>query len=239
MSGLSLAGQRVVVIGGASGIGHAIATLAQALGASVAIASSNAARVEAAVVRLPGVAGATVDLREEASVATFFATLGAFDHLAITAGDWRGSLFGATATLDLADARNGVEVRLWGALAAAKHANQVISKAGSITLTSGMLAHRPQPGGVLAATIGGAVEHMARGLAIDLAPVRVNAVCPGLILTEHVQQMPQEQRQRYVAGLPVPRAASPEEAAQAYIYAMLNRYVTGQILPVDGGGGLI
>jgi NAD(P)-dependent dehydrogenase (short-subunit alcohol dehydrogenase family) len=239
MSGLSLAGQRTVVIGGASGIGFAIATLAQSLGAAVVIASSNPARVEAAVARLPGAAGATVDLRDEASVAGFFATLGAFDHLAITAGDWRGTMFGATATLDLAESRDGIEVRLWGALAAAKHASATISPAGSITLTSGMLAHRPQPGGVLAAMIGGAVEHMARGLAIDLAPVRVNAVCPGLILTEHVQQMPQERLQAYVAGLPVPRAASPDEAAQAYIYAMLNRYVTGQILPVDGGGGLV
>ena len=102
-----------------------------------------------------------------------------------------------------------------------------------------MLAHRPRKGAPLAAAIGGAVEHLARGLAIDLAPVRVNAVCPGLILTEHVQRMPEAMRQAFVSPLPVPRAGSPAEAARAYVYLMQNRYATGQILAVDGGGLLV
>ena len=70
---------------------------------------------------------------------------------------------------------------------------------------------------------------------MDLAPVRVNAVCPGLVLTDHVKQMPEAMLQSMVAPLPVPRAAEPAEAAQAYVYLMLNGYATGQILPVDGG----
>jgi NAD(P)-dependent dehydrogenase (short-subunit alcohol dehydrogenase family) len=83
------------------------------------------------------------------------------------------------------------------------------------------------------------MESLARGLAVDLAPVRVNAVCPGLILTERVRQMPEERVRGYVAGLPLPRAASPDEAATTYVYVMLNSYVTGQVLAVDGGGLLV
>ena len=236
---MSLAGKRVVVIGGASGIGFAVAALAREQGAEVVIASSNAANIAAAVERLGGATGGTVDLRDEARVSDFFQNLGAFDHLAITAGDWGGTLFSATQDLDLAAARDGFEVRFWGALAAVKHASQQIVPNGSMTLTSGMLAHRPAKATLLATAIGGAVESLVRGLAVDLAPLRINAVCPGLILTDHVKQMPQDTQQAYVAGLPLPRGASPTEAATAYVYLMLNSYVTGQILPVDGGGGLV
>jgi len=236
---MSLDGKRVVVIGGTSGIGFAVARLAQQLGADVAIASSRAANVDAALEQLRGATGGTIDLRDEDSVARFFARLGAFDHLALTAGDWDIPMFVGARNLDLAAAREGLTVRFWGALAAVKHGSRSIDPNGSITLTSGMLAHRPARGAPLAAALGGAIEHLARGLAVDLAPVRVNAVCPGIILTEHTSQMPQERLQAYLARLPLPRGAEPAEAATAYVYAMLNGYVTGQILPVDGGGGLV
>ena len=238
-TGMSLEGRRVVVIGGASGIGFAVAELARAQGAAVVIASSNAARVSAAAERLPGAVGRTIDLRDEASVADFFTELGAFDHLAITAGDWDIPMFVSTRDLDLAQARDGMAVRFWGVLAAAKHGCRTIAQDGSITLTSGMLTHRPMKGAPFVAAVGGAVEYLARGLAMDLSPVRVNAVCPGLVLTDHVKQMPEAILQSMVAPLPVPRAASPAEAAKAYVYLMLNDYATGQILPVDGGGLLL
>ncbi len=237
---LSLDRTRVVVIGGGSGIGFAVAGLAREAGAEVVIASSRAATVDAAVERLIGSAGRIVDLRDEAAIAGFFKDVGSFDHLAITAGDWGGAMFASTRDIDLDQARDGFAVRFWGALAAAKHSCRTIAQDGSITLTSGMLAHRPIKGTPVAAAVGGAVEHLTRGLAIDLAPVRVNAVCPGVILTEHVEQMMPEARLRsFVAPLPVPRAGTPAEAAKAYVYLMLNRYATGQILPVDGGGLLV
>jgi NAD(P)-dependent dehydrogenase (short-subunit alcohol dehydrogenase family) len=236
---MSLDGKRVIVIGGASGIGFAVAALSRELGAQVLIASSNAANVDAAALRLLGTRGDTVDLRNEASVSRFFASAGAFDHLAITAGDWGGAMFAATQDLDLGAAREGFEVRFWGALAAVKHASHEIAANGSITLTSGMLAHRPRKGAAIATAIGGAIEHLVRGLAIDLAPARINAVCPGMILTDHTKQMSAEILQKYVAQLPLPRGALPTEAAMAYVYLMLNSYVTGQILPVDGGGWLV
>jgi NAD(P)-dependent dehydrogenase (short-subunit alcohol dehydrogenase family) len=102
-----------------------------------------------------------------------------------------------------------------------------------------MLAHRPRPGAPLATAIGGAVEHLARGLALDLAPIRINAVCPGLILTEPVKRMPPEMVRAIVSPLPIARGATPAEAALAYVYLMANPYLTGQVVPVDGGGSLI
>jgi NAD(P)-dependent dehydrogenase (short-subunit alcohol dehydrogenase family) len=236
---MSLSGKRVVVIGGGSGIGFAIADLAREQGAEVVIASSRATTIDAALPRLPGATGRAVDVGDEASVAAFFEDLGAFDHLAITAGDWGGAMFTPTGEIDLAQAKAGLAVRFWGALAAAKHASGVIAKDGSITLTSGMLAHRPMKGSALVTAVGGAVEHLARGLAADLAPVRVNCVCPGLILTDQVKQMPRAMRDAFVAALPVPRAGDPAETAKAYVYLMLNGYATGQVLPVDGGGMLV
>ncbi|SEC72386.1 NAD(P)-dependent dehydrogenase, short-chain alcohol dehydrogenase family [Bradyrhizobium erythrophlei] len=236
---MSLDGKRVIAIGGSSGIGFAVAALAREQGAEVVIASSKPANVDAAVARLPGSAGMTVDLRDEAGVSRFFDQVGAFDHLAITAGDQGLPAFGATRDLDLVAAREALTLRFWGSLAAVKHASRVIAANGSITLTGGLLAHRPQKGMPFVTAAAGAMESLARGLAVDLAPVRVNAVCPGLILTERVKQMPEERVRGYVAGLPVPRAASPSEAAAAYVYLMLNSYVTGQILAVDGGGLLV
>jgi NAD(P)-dependent dehydrogenase (short-subunit alcohol dehydrogenase family) len=148
-------------------------------------------------------------------------------------------MFVATGDIDLAESKDSLAVRFWGALASVKHASRMIAQDGSITLTSGMLAHRPFKGSALTTAVGGAIEHLARGLAVDLAPVRVNAVCPGLILTDHVMRMPEEMRKMFTAGLPLPRAGSPAECATAYVYLMMNGYATGQILPVDGGGWLV
>ena len=234
-----LEGQHVMVIGGASGIGLAVAQGARQRGARVTIASSNRTRVAEAA-KANSFEGGSVDLRGEADVERFFEEVGAFDHLAITAGDWGGFMFGSVRELDLAEAREGFAVRFWGVLAAVKFASRRIDAGGSITLTSGMLAHRPVKGAPLAAALGGAVEHLTRGLAVDLEPVRINAVCPGIILTEHVvQTMPQERLAAYVNPLPIARGASPEEAALAYLYLMQNRYLTGHVLPVDGGGMLV
>lgn len=235
---MSLDGKRVIAIGGSSGIGFAVAALARERGADVVIASSSAANVDAAVARLPGSAGRTVDLRDEASVSRFFDQVGHFDHLAITAGDWNIPRF-ATRDLDLAAARDAMAVRFWGSLTAVKHGCRGIAPDGSIMLTGGMLAHRPRKGMPFVTATACAMEGLARGLAVDLAPVRVNAVCPGLILTEQIKKMPEEMVRGYVADLPLPRAASPGEAATAYVYLMLNSYVTGQTLPVDGGGLLV
>ena len=226
----------MVVIGGSSGIGFSVAELAQGLGAKVVIASSRPTNLAAAVERLSGTTGRTVDVRDETSVAGFFKELGAFDHLAMTAGGLGVGLSAPIAEVDLAKARDGFAVRFWGAFAVAKHGCRTIAQDGSITLTSGMLGHRPVKGSSIATAVDGAVEHLTYSLAVDLAPVRVNAVCPGIILTDLARQMPEARLQSFVKHLPLPRGGSPAEAAMAYVYLMLNGYATGQVLPVDGGG---
>ncbi len=131
---MSLEGKRVVVIGGATGIGFAVAELAREQGASLVIGSSNKANVSTAVERLGGATGRTVDLSDEASVTGFFGEVGAFDHLAITAGDWGGPMFASLQDLDLTQARELFTVRFWGALSAAKHCGRTIAQDGSSRL---------------------------------------------------------------------------------------------------------
>jgi len=238
-NGMSLAGRRVIVIGGATGIGFGVAELARAQGAAVVIGSTTESSVTAAIDRLPGATGHIVDLRDEASVAGFFRALGAFDHLAITAGDWGGPMFVSSRDIDLTEARALLDVRFWGALAAVKHGCHTIAQDGSISLTSGILSQRPSRGAPMPTAVAGAIEHLVRGLALDLAPVRVNTVSPGFTLTDQTKKMGEAMLQSIVAKLPIPRAASPAETAKAYIYLMLNDYATGQTLPVDGGGLLL
>jgi NAD(P)-dependent dehydrogenase (short-subunit alcohol dehydrogenase family) len=231
-----LSAKKVVIIGGASGIGLAVAQAALAAGAKVVVGSSRQANVEAAVARLgDGAEGLTVDVTDEAAVAAFFERLGAFDHLVFTAGDWAGGFGSPLAQFDLAAAKTTLGVRFWGAIIAVKHAQAVIAKDGSITLTDGMLAHRPMKGAALATAMSGALEHLTRALAVELAPVRVNAVCPGLVLTDRNRAMPEAMVKRFTDGQPLARAAEPAEVAQAYLYAMRAGYTTGQVLMVDGG----
>jgi NAD(P)-dependent dehydrogenase (short-subunit alcohol dehydrogenase family) len=239
-----LDGAKVVVIGGASGVGFAVAAAAMEAGAEVVIGSSQAPRVAAAAQKLgqitkgPGAKGHAVDVKDEASVAAFFEAAGPFDHLVFTAGDW-GHMFGSTRDLDVEASKARMEVRFWGAARAAKYAIRQIAKDGSITLTGGMLAHRPMPGAPLTTASAHTTEGLAMGLARDLAPIRVNAVCLGLIMSEQVQNMGEAMIKGFTANLPLPRGGTVEEAAEAYLYLMRGTYVTGQVVRVDGGGSLV
>ena len=235
----SLEGRHVVIVGGATGIGFAIAELASELGARITLGSTNEGRLKAAAAQLEGASICTVNLRDEDSVKGFFDFAGGFDHLAITAGDWSPSTFMPAKDIDLTQARDLFTVRFWGALAAVQQGCKAISPDGSITLTSGLLSERPMKGGPLVTAVAGAVEHLAKGLAMDLAPLRINVVSPSLILTETVLGMPEAARQQRVAPYPLRRAGNPKEAAKAYVYLMLNSYVTGQVLSADGGALLV
>ncbi|HTP78262.1 MAG TPA: SDR family oxidoreductase [Rhizomicrobium sp.] len=236
---MSLNSKRIVIIGGSSGIGFAIAENAESEGANVVVASSNPAKVEAAVKSLSGRAtGFTIDVTSEASVETVFSKIGRFDHLVTTAGDWKAKR-GPVPDMDLDAAKWNFAVRFWGALAAVKHAHKFIDPNGSITLTDGMVAHRPSKGSAVATAMAGAVEHLTRGLAVDLAPVRVNCVCPGLIRTGVWESIPEDRRaeqfERMTKRQPLSRVGEPSEAAEAYLYLMRGGYTTGQVLHVDGG----
>jgi NAD(P)-dependent dehydrogenase (short-subunit alcohol dehydrogenase family) len=239
---MGVEGKRVLVIGGRSGIGRAVAEAALREGANVVVASSNAENIARAAEQLgPSASSATLNVTDELAVARFFADAGRFDHIAFTAGDWDGVGPGPLADLNLTEAPRMLNVRFWGALAVAKHGASALPPGGSFTLTGGMLAHRPMKDWPLATAVAGAVEFLSRGLAVDLAPVRVNCVCPGLIRTEMWDGFTEQHRVALVkttAGQLLPRPGRPAEAAEAYLYLMRNDFVIGQVLQVEGGVAL-
>jgi NAD(P)-dependent dehydrogenase (short-subunit alcohol dehydrogenase family) len=236
---MKLKDKRVLVIGGSSGIGKAVAAAALAEGATVVIASTNAEKVAAAAKKLGAKAsGTTLDVKDEKQIEKFFSENGNFDHIAFTAGDFLPSTFGPLVDMNFEEAAKVLAVRFWGALAVAKHASKILPAGGSITVTNGLLAHRPMKGSVLVTAMAGAMEHATRAMALELAPIRVNCVCPGLIRTELLDSFPPERIQHWetmTQRYPVPRAGDPAEAAAAYLYSMCGGYTTGQVLFVEGG----
>ena len=175
------------------------------------------------------------------SLQAFFETAGCFDHLVFTAGDGGPALQPRRlADLDLSTADAVFEVRFWGALRTMKHAEPFLSETGSVTLTDGIMSRRPRKGLFLAAATSGAIEHLVQGLAIDLAPRRVNTVCLGFTLTEeHESHMSQDQVEKASSMQLLRRAGRPEEVAQAYLYCMRGSFTTGQTIIVDGGRILV
>jgi NAD(P)-dependent dehydrogenase (short-subunit alcohol dehydrogenase family) len=243
---LTLKDQRIVVFGGTSGIGLAVAQLALEEGASVVVASGAPERVEHAREELAEQSpshstGRTVDVTREDAIRDFFKSIGPFDHLVYTAGD--NLPLGPLATTDLRVARARFEVRFWGAVATVKYGASSIRKTGSIVLTSGFSAARPRPGWTSQASIMSATEGLTRALALELAPIRVNCVSPGLTRTPRWDAWSDADRQALYHGeerrLPLARVGEAAELAAAYIYFMKDTFATGNILSVDGGGALV
>src|SRR3981189_2187537 len=233
-----LSEKRIVVLGGSSGIGLAVAQQAVARGAQAIIASSNAERVKQAVATLDGKAeGHTLDLSNERDIQNFFQKIGDFDHLVFTAGDTLQ--LNELAATDLTKARHAFELRYWAALAAVKYASPHIRKDGSIVLTTGVAGRRPHKGWTVAASVCGTIEALTRALAVELAPIRVNAVCPGVVRTNLWQSMSADEREpMYERGgksLPGGRVGEPYDIAQAYLFLMQEGFSTGQTVVVDGG----
>lgn len=228
--------RHIVILGGSSGIGFAVAEAAIAAGAKVHIGSTKAAKIEDALARLgPRASGAVVDTTDEASLAAFLDGLGEIDHLVHTAGDRLPRGLAIDPDFNLAAAQGAMGARFWGPLLAVKHALPKLSPEASITLTAGLYAHRPAKGSTMSTAIAGAVEHLARGLAVDLAPIRVNAVTPGLIATEMWAAVPKDAQAAMTKAQPLPRMGAAAEAAEAYLYFMRAGFTTGQVAVVDGG----
>jgi NAD(P)-dependent dehydrogenase (short-subunit alcohol dehydrogenase family) len=238
---MTLNGKRIVVLGGTSGIGLATAQAAAREGASVVIVSSQRARVDQALTALPGAEGHAVDLTDGAAVEGLFARIGAFDHLVFTAGE--SLQLGALASTDLESARRSFNLRYFGALIAAKYGSASIRPGGSIVFTSGIASQRPMSGWALGASVTSAMEGLTRALAVELAPIRVNIVSPGVVKTPLWSAMPKDDREalyrQMEAHLLVGHVGEPEEIAEAYLYLMRQTYGTGQVIVVDGGGMLV
>jgi NAD(P)-dependent dehydrogenase (short-subunit alcohol dehydrogenase family) len=234
--------QRVVIVGGSSGIGLAVAEEAAAQGAEVVVVSSNAERVRGAVRAIGGEArGEAVDVSDEKAIESFFTNFGAFDHLVFTAGD--SLQLHQLADTDLKQARRTFELRYWSALATVKYGSPQIRKGGSIVLTTGVAGRRPHSGWVIAASVCGTIEALTRALAVELAPIRVNAVCPGIVRTNLWQSMNADAREHLYESvgksLLVGRVGEACEIAHAYLFLMQEGYGTGQSVVLDGGAVLV
>jgi NAD(P)-dependent dehydrogenase (short-subunit alcohol dehydrogenase family) len=239
---MTLNGKRIVVLGGTSGMGFATAEMAAREGAAIVVASSRLANVDRAVARLPkGTEGYAIDLSNEEHVRDFFNRIGTFDHLVFTAGEMLQ--LGELSETNVEQARHFFDLRFWGAFMAAKYGSSHIRPGGSIVLTSGIAGRRPHKGGTVGAGICGAVEALTRALAVELAPIRVNAVCPGPVRTEMWMSMPEEDREATFRGigqaLLVGRVGEAHDLAQAYLYLMREGFSTGQVIIVDGGTTLV
>ena len=238
---MALTGQQVVVIGGSSGMGLATARAAARAGASVTIASSEKGRLDAALAELPdGCDGVVADTRDEEAVAALFVHVGRLDHLVYTAGD-------AVAPHPVAEvaARRGAPAAgraLLGHGRGGEARDPVPEPTGSISLTSGTVGVRPVPGFALGAAGVGAIEGLARGLAVELAPVRVNVVRAGAIRTPMWDAIPRQQRDGDVRRDGETDADRRDRRGGAdrrdALYLMENEFVTGTVITVDGGSVL-
>jgi NAD(P)-dependent dehydrogenase (short-subunit alcohol dehydrogenase family) len=241
----SLAGSKVVVVGGSSGIGLGVAGAALAKGAELVIVGRSRKKLEAAANRLSTsgrVETMAGDITREDEVARLFDQVGAFDHLVSTAGaPPPGDPIDRT---EIDVVRRFVDNKLLGAVLLVKHAVRGLKKGGSITFTSGINKDRPPvPGGAVVSAIAGAFDYLVRALALELGPSRVNVVSPGWVDTPMFDELVGDAKHGYfesmAARLPSGKVAAPSDIAPAYIYAMESDFTTGETLHIDGGQRLI
>jgi NAD(P)-dependent dehydrogenase (short-subunit alcohol dehydrogenase family) len=234
----------VVVIGGSSGLGLAVARRCLADGASVVIAGRSRERLDAAVAELgrPDRLDAVVaDIGDRAQVQALFERAGAVSHLVVTAADLP---YGPVTALSEDSLMRAVRSKLLGPFFAAQLAAPRMTAGASITFISGIAAYRPAPGGALAAMANGALESMVRAFALELAPIRVNAVSPGWVDTPLWDRLaaPDARRARLsqmAARLPGNRIADPSDIANAIGFLIDDDFVTGTVLHAEGGQLLV
>jgi NAD(P)-dependent dehydrogenase (short-subunit alcohol dehydrogenase family) len=238
---MSLKNTRVLVIGGTSGIGLGVAAAVAERGALPIVVSRRPASVERALTQLPDTArGATVDLTDPADLDRLADEIGAIDHLVYTAGEALEMVPLADLTPELIN--DFLQTRFVGALCAVRTFAPRINTGGSITLTSGSAAETPGFG-ALPVSLCGAMNTLTTALAVELAPIRVNAVAPGIVRTPLWNTMAEADLRAMYDGaaqqLPVGRIGEPADVALSYVYCMEQVYGTGAVIKVDGGGVLV
>jgi NAD(P)-dependent dehydrogenase (short-subunit alcohol dehydrogenase family) len=238
---MSLKNTRVLVIGGTSGIGLGIASAVAERGAIPIVVSRRQSSVDRALSQLPEHArGGTVDLTDISAVERLAADVGEIDHLVYTAGEPLELAPLADLTPEIITAF--FRTRFVGALTAVRVFAPHIAAGGSITLTSGTAAE--QPGfGALPVSICGAMNALTKALAVELAPIRVNAVAPGVVRTPLWDSFSETDRQamyeQAAQQLPLGRIGEVADTARAYVYCMEQEFGTGVVLTVDGGTVLV
>lgn len=227
----------VLVLGGTSGIGLATAQLAAARGATVVAAGRSADRVERARALVGGlIRFETLDATDRQSVAALLEELNGADHVFVTAGR---TMNDPKLDGNPADQAETYGARFWSAVNVARSTAAHVRPGGSVTFTSGVAAHKAIAGEGVAAASCAAVEALARQLAIDMKPIRFNAIAPGLIDTPLLHNFVGERKDEayayFSSVIPVGRIGTVGDVAHAVLFLMENDYVTGTTLVIDGG----
>ena len=227
--------KKIVIVGGGSGIGFFVAQKAMSAGAQVVIASRSQERLDAAAKRLGGehIRAEVVDASDDQSVADFFRRVGEFDHLAATIKPHLPS--GRFLENNVASAIAAFDAKFWGQYRLAKHGVQYIRQNGSITFTSGIASRRGYLGYSAVSAMNAATEALSKAIAIELAPIRVNTVCPGFVDTEPPTPGRAQHIKVLSPTLPLNCPGIASEIADAYLYLFANSYSTGTVVVVDGG----
>lgn len=235
MSG-SLKDQTVLVIGRGGGLARAIVLAARDEGAQVIAAGRSQEALVDAYAGDTGVGIEGVDLNDEASIAALGERIGPIDHVVSTAS---ARARGRVADLDRDAVRRSFDTKVIGPLMLAKHLAPRMSKTGSFVIFSGVAATKIAVGTLAVAITNAAADTLARSLALELAPIRVNAISPGVIDTGAWDALGDKGKADYFADIsarnPAGRIGTPGEVAQAVLFALTNPFLTGQTLHIDGG----
>ena len=235
----TLQNEHVVVVGGASGIGLAVARGALRAGARVTVLDIAEQRFPEIRRANPELTTRALDIGDETALAAFFGSVDSLHHVYVSAGSTKlGDLFTEPLDAQLAP----VVLRLWGSARVARTAARRLAPGGSLTFTGGISTDRPVPGAWVSSVGTAAAEQLARALALELAPVRCNAVAPGWTDTPMWDAVLGEAKRgvfdSVAEKLPTRAIATADQVADAVLFLMSNRAVTGEILHVDGGGRL-
>lgn len=231
---MELRDKTVVVIGRSSGIARAIAESARAAGARVVVAGRDPDKLAAAYD--DGIRAERIDVTDDESIASLADRLGSIDHLVTTAS---ARARGLLPDLDRESVRTSFDTKVIGPIMLAKHFAPIMAEGGSFTLFSGVAAFKPAVGYLGVAVTNGAADFLARSLALEIAPIRVNAISPGVIDTGIWDSLGPDGKREYFAHFrthnPARRIGTVDDIAQAVIFAMTNPFLTGVTLRVDGG----
>jgi NAD(P)-dependent dehydrogenase (short-subunit alcohol dehydrogenase family) len=230
-----------VVVGGTSGIGLATARRLHELGAAVHVVGRDADRLARVAASDPALIGHRADGGDRARMDAVVRAIGPIDWLVLTLGGSEGP--GAVADLDLAVLRRAFDAKFWAHLTTIQACLPRLSPTGSLTLLGAVTARTGMPATAGIAALNGAVEALVRPLAVELAPIRVNAVSPGLVDTPWWNALPEQVRAGYFAQaaqlLPSRRIATAEDVAEVVALAATNPNITGTVIEADGGARLV
>jgi NAD(P)-dependent dehydrogenase (short-subunit alcohol dehydrogenase family) len=225
-------GKKAIIFGGTSGIGLEIAKLLKQAGADVTTVSRSGAKSA----ENDGMQNEIADVQDRNALTTLFEKHTGFDFL-VNAATGGSRAIGPFLEMDL-DGFQGSFSKLWGYINTVRLGAAHMAKDGAIVLVSGYPARKPRPGAIAIGTVGNAVEGFVKLAAAEIKPLRINAVCPGLIDTPMFLLQGEEREQHFSNTTKdhlIPRVGQPEEVAAGAIFLLENQFVTGTIVDVDGG----